>query len=95
MAFLANFVLALPALVFWLLRILSFVVETGSSEKYFRLIAWIFVAPMSFIFLLPWLFIAVKYRHKRVCWLGLLFGISPSVCTTVEFNGFAWLTLWF
>ena len=93
-AIIANFVLALPALAFWSLTFAYHFVE-GGGERYSGVIAWIFVSPITFILLAPWLCLAVKFRKQVIWWLGLLFGMTPSIWMTAQFGDFLWLTFWF
>lgn len=89
-----NFVLALPAAAFWLLTFAYYFVEKG-GERYSGVIAWIFVSPITFILLIPWLCLAIKFRKQPIWWLGIAFGLSPTVWMIVMFEGFLWLTQWF
>jgi hypothetical protein len=88
-----SIIVSLPAVAFWYL---NYFVQWGSgSENFAPMMAWIFIAPVTFVFALVGLSLAVKYRRNALWWIGLLFEILPTVWMTVTFKGFSWLLFWY
>jgi len=88
-----SIILLLPTVAFWYL---NYFVQPGSgSENFAPMMAWMFIAPVTFVVALVGLGIAIKYRRNLIWWISLLFEILPTVWMTVTFKGFSWLLFWY